>query len=103
MEGFELQVFEGAKNTIQKFKPMIQIEVHPDYLGRSKTRKFLEFLKNENYEIKYFIQGKLDSPMIGTRKDIKKYSVGRLLEMSEDGTLLGNFLVFLENKSRIQN
>lgn len=102
VEGYELQVFEGAKNTIKKFKPMIQIEVHPDYLGKSKTKKFLEFLKNHDYQIKYFIQGELDSPMIGTMKDIKKYSLERLIEMSEEGLLPGNFLLFLENRSRIK-
>jgi len=101
VEGYELQVFEGAKKTIKKFKPMIQIEVHPDYLGKSKTRKFLEFLKSENYEVKYFIKGELDSPMVGTMRDVKKISLGKLIEMSGEENLPGNFLLFLEHKSNI--
>ncbi len=98
VEGYELQVFEGARKTIQQFKPMIQIEVHPDYLGKSKTRKFLQFLKNEDYEVKYFIRGEFDTPMVGTMKDVKNYSLKKLFEMLEENTLPGNFLLFLENK-----
>lgn len=98
VEGYELHVFEGAKNTIKKFKPMIQIEVHPDYMGKLETRNFLEFLENENYEVKYFIRGEFDTPMVGTMKDVKKHSLQKLLKMLDKDTLPGNFLLFLENK-----
>ena len=42
VEGFELKVFEGAKNIIKKFHPMIQFELHLDALGKSKTKKILD-------------------------------------------------------------
>jgi FkbM family methyltransferase len=103
VEGYEMQVFEGAKKTIQKHKPMIQIEVHPDYLGKSKTKRFLQFLENENYDVKYFIRGEFDTPMVGTMNDVKKYSLKKLFQMLDDNTLPGNFLLFLENKFNDSN
>ena len=45
IEGSELRLFEGAVKTIRKYKPMIQIELHPGHLGPENTRKVLEFLK----------------------------------------------------------
>lgn len=100
VEGYELHAFRGAKNTIRKFKPKIQIEIHPDLLGYEKTKQFLEYLMNEDYEIKYYIQGEFDSPLIGTMKDIKNYKIKNLLQMLEENILPGNILLFLENQSR---
>jgi len=42
VEGHELQTLEGAKNTIEKHKPMILIEIHD--FENSEIPKFLESL-----------------------------------------------------------
>ncbi len=100
IEGYELQAFEGAKQTISKFKPAIQIEVHHDFLGPENTRKFLEFLQSENYEIKYFISGNFDTPFVGTMKDVKRYKISQLLDMIDDNSLPGNIMLFLESSKK---
>jgi len=98
VEGYELRAFEGAKQTIKKFKPMIQIEVHPDYLGKNNTRKFLEFLRDEGYDIKYYIRGEFDTPIVASLRDVKKYKFKKVFEMLEEDKLPGNIMLFLENK-----
>jgi len=99
IEGGELNLFEGARNTIRKSKPMIQFEFHPGALSPVDTRSVLEFLKNENYEINSFLIGYLDTPLVGTVKDLKKYKIDDLLVMLENDVLPPNILLFLEQKN----
>jgi FkbM family methyltransferase len=54
VEGFELNVLEGAKNLIQKYKPTIQIEIHCPKLGLNISRKILQIFLDESYEIIFF-------------------------------------------------
>jgi len=96
IEGSELNLFEGAKNIIKNSKPMIQFEFHPGKLGPANTRKVLEYLKSENYEVFSFLIGYLDTPLVGTVRDLKKYSFDQMLSMLDDETLPPNILLFLE-------
>ncbi|MGC9126819.1 MAG: FkbM family methyltransferase, partial [Thermoplasmata archaeon] len=50
VEGFELDVLDGAKNTIMKHRPKIILEVHSKDLFKSCT----EFLKKLDYRIEYY-------------------------------------------------
>ena len=51
IEGYELSALLGAKETLRKFKPLLQVEIHPaeHWLGEDKTRRLLEYLKNPMY------------------------------------------------------
>ena len=98
IEGSELNLFEGAKKTIKKSKPMIQFEFHPGKLGPADTRKVLEYLKNEDYELHSFLIGYLDTPLVGTTRDLKKYSIDDMLVMLDNEILPPNILLFLEVK-----
>ena len=98
IEGSELNLFEGAKNIIKKSKPMIQFEFHPGKLGPADTRKVLEYLKSEDYEIDSFLIGYLDTPLVGTVRDLKKYTINDMLIMLDNDTLPPNILLFLEVK-----
>jgi len=100
IEGSELRLFEGARETIRKFKPMIQMELHPGHLGPDNTRKVLEFLKNEGYEFSTFMIGYLDTPLVGTKRDIKTYKINDLLKMIDEDTHPRNILLFIENKNK---
>ncbi|MEX0598324.1 MAG: FkbM family methyltransferase, partial [Candidatus Paceibacterota bacterium] len=99
VEGYELQIFEGMKNTIKKFKPIIQIEVHKSIMGNDNTRKFFQQLKNDGYDSHYYIPRDIDTPLIGTMKDVKNYNIDKLTEMLEDGTLPSFFILSLRIKS----
>ncbi|MGC9123924.1 MAG: FkbM family methyltransferase [Thermoplasmata archaeon] len=50
VEGFELDVLEGAKKTIMKHRPKIILEVHSKDLFKGCT----EFLKKLDYKIEYY-------------------------------------------------
>ena len=60
IEGHELSVIEGAKKCILKFKPMIQIELHINKLGKSNAEKILKFLKDAGYSKTLFFNAYLD-------------------------------------------
>jgi FkbM family methyltransferase len=98
IEGSELNLFEGARQTIKKSKPMIQFEFHPGKLGPVNTRKVLEYLKSEDYELHSFLIGYLDTPLVGTSRDLKKYSIDDMLIMLDNEILPPNILLFLESK-----
>jgi len=71
VEGYEYNIFQGMENTIKKFKPIIQIEVHKSHMGKEKTKKFFEFFKKNNYQtksidLKLFSSTKLSIFLIGT-------------------------------------
>lgn len=53
VEGKEVEVIKGAKNTIQKSKPKMIIELHPNYLKEaSEGMDFLfSFLERKEYEV----------------------------------------------------
>jgi len=99
IEGSELRLFEGAIQTIKKYKPMIQMELHPGHLGPENTRKLLKLLKNEGYEFSTFMIGYLDTPLVGTRRDIKNYKIDDLLQMIDNDIHPKNILLFIENKN----
>ena len=46
MEGFEFEVFKGAKNTLKKFKPMVLVEI--------EERHTLKYGLNPNDVLKFF-------------------------------------------------
>ncbi|MFP3318445.1 MAG: FkbM family methyltransferase [Thermoplasmata archaeon] len=50
VEGFEKEVLEGAKNTIEKYNPKIILEVH----SRDLMNECIDYLKNFNYNVKYY-------------------------------------------------
>ncbi|MCH7772935.1 MAG: FkbM family methyltransferase [Bacteroidetes bacterium] len=100
IEGSELKLFEGAKETIKKFKPMIQIELHLGHLGPDNTRKLLLYLQGEGYEFSTFMIGYLDTPLVGTKRDIKNYKINDLLKMIDENTHPNNILLFIENHNK---
>lgn len=99
IEGYEDKLFEGAKKTIRKFKPMIQIEIHTAKMGSERTEKLLKYLQSEGYEVENYLFGRLDTPLVSSMKDAKKRSFNQLLDMLSKGTIPHNFLVFLKNQS----
>ena len=100
IEGHELLVLKGARNIIKKYKPMIQFELHSKILGNEHTRELLDFIKDEDYKISYFLIRELDMPMMGTINDLKKdYTINDLLHLLETDNLPPFIQLFLESKN----
>jgi len=100
VEGFENYVYEGVRNSIKKFKPMIHMEIHKMYLGSEKTKKFLNDLKEDGYEVMYYIPREMDFPLVGNMRDVKKFKIDKILEMINNKSLPRIFSLFLENTNK---
>lgn len=98
-EGYEYKILQGMKRTISKFKPLISFELHRNVLGKEKTESILNFLKNQGYEIKYYLPRILDAPIVGNQKMVKNLRINDLLKRLNENVLPGTVLLFLENKN----
>ena len=97
VEGYEYHIFQGMKNTIKQSKPIIQIEIHKSIMGVETTKKLLEELKNEGYELKSYVPREIDTPIIGSMSDVKNYTLSELIELLENGNLPSFFMLNLQN------
>lgn len=100
VEGYEFFIYEGIRNSIRKYRPAMQIEVHAHHLGEKRTREFLKKLKEDGYETEYYIVRQIDIPTVGDMNDVKKVKIDNLLEMLDEKKLPTSFLLFLKNISK---
>ncbi len=100
IEGQEIDVLIGGFRSIQKFKPILLIEVHKRLMGQKKTIDFLQILKNLGYNIKYYIPRELDMPFIGCLNDIHQIDLSELIEKIARNLVPDCFNLFLVNTSR---
>jgi len=100
VEGYELNIYDGIRNSIRKFSPSMQIEVHAQNLGEKRTRELLEKLKEDGYETEYYIVRQIDIPTVGDMNDVKKVKIDNLIEMLDGKKLPTSFLLFLKNISK---
>jgi len=84
VEGYEVHVYQGMKETIKKFKPILYIELHSGFLGLDGMKKFLKMVKDDGYDIKYYIPRWMDTPLVGNESDIKKIRIDELIERLEE-------------------
>jgi len=97
IEGHEVHVFSGGLCTIERFRPILLIEVHKSLIGLKGTVDFLQSLKNLGYNVKYYIPRELDMPFIGSMKDVQEIDVAQLIEKLAEGLLPGCFHLLLVN------
>ena len=86
------------QKTIEKSKPMFQIEIHSTLMGLDNTKKFLKEFQNAGYETKYYIPRDIDLPIIGSMRDVKQYSIDTLIDMLDNGKLSHFFNLCLKFK-----
>ena len=99
LEGYEFEIFQGAKSTLEKFKPMLQIEVHRDYMGLEKSLIFLKNLKSLGYEVEYYIPRGVDLPIVASLTDVKHISIDHIIKNIKDDPQMEYFSILLKNKS----
>jgi len=92
VEGYELHIFKGMQKTIEKFRPVISIELHKRQLGIEGTREFFKMMKKFGYEVESYIPRDLDIPLIGTMKYVKQTTIDELLNSIEKGEV-GSYLM----------
>jgi len=101
VEGYERNIIEGSMNFLEKFKPILMIEVHKMIIGNNRTNELLEKLQKMNYECEYFIPRVFDVPIIGDLNDIKNKSIEELLRINKKYGLPDTFQLVLYHKNNI--
>jgi len=101
VEGYEVNIVEGMHQTLEKFKPLLHMEVHLFLLGISETKKLLQNIQKHGYEILYYIPREMDVPILGTDNDIKIISFENLFHDLESDKLPMNFMLFMKPKKSI--
>ena len=99
-EGYELHIFKGLKKTLEKFKPIISIELHKRQLGIKGTKEFFKLMKELDYEVESYIPRELDIPIIGSMSYVKKPTLDELMEMNENGKVGSYLMLNLVNRSK---
>lgn len=97
-EGFEFKIYQGMRETIKKYKPMLCFEFHKTFLGLEKTLEFLKILQNDGYEIKYYV-AEGNSARFSDMKYVKKISINELTDKIKNDMVPGGFQVFLTNNN----
>jgi FkbM family methyltransferase len=98
VEGYEINIVEGMHKTLDKFKPLLHMEVHLFLLGISETKKLLQNIQKHGYEILYYIPREMDVPFLGSKSDIKTISFEKLFDYLENDQLPMNFMLFMKHK-----
>lgn len=101
-EGYELHIFNGLKNTLLKFRPIISIELHKRQLGIEGTKEFFKLMKELDYEVESYVPRELDIPIIGKMSYVKKPALDDLIEMTEKGKMVSYLMLNLVNRSKVR-
>lgn len=95
VEGFEIKVIDGMNLLLQKFHPIIQIEVHPFIIGKKNLISMISNLKNFDYDEAHILPRELDMPFIGSINDVKKIPLSELIEKISLGNIPNVFQLLL--------
>jgi len=95
VEGHEFKIYKGMQQTIRKYKPILLMELHKYALGIENLKKFLTLIKNDGYELQYYIDRALDEPILAKDEYIEKMNIDELYHRIEKDFLPGNFTLLL--------
>lgn len=101
-EGYELHIFKGLTKTLEKFKPIISIELHRRQLGIEGTKEFFKLMKELDYEVESYVPRELDIPIIGSMSYVKKPTLDDLIKMTEEGKIVSYLMLNLVNQSKVR-
>ncbi len=97
VEGYEYNIFNGMRDSLKKFKPILMIEIHKDIMTIPVTTKFLHEIENHFYEVQYFIPRGLDYPILADEKFIKTFTIKELINKCESNSLPSVFTLLLKH------
>lgn len=101
VEGYELNTIQGSLNTIRKFKPTVQIEIHFPKIGLKKTREIFNFFKEENFEIIFYNKEIYNN--FKKSKPSEKLNLSELIDYLPEHDPKISFKLILEDKKRKSN
>lgn len=97
IEGYEIEAIKGMLGILQKYKPRLIIEIHPQITGGEPIKQFLERLMQLGYETKYVISRTIDHKFFKERKKyVETQSLNKLISDKRVVQGLDGFMIFLE-------
>jgi FkbM family methyltransferase len=63
IEGHELAVLNGMRQTIEKYSPRLFIELHPHLVGPDAMRRYLREMKSLGYALEWVLDQERDAPL----------------------------------------
>ena len=97
VEGYEKNVLDGLKQTLQQSKPIIHIEVHVNIMGKENTLSMFQNLKDLGYDVTAYVPREIDTPIIGTMKDVRNYNMDKIMKMIQNNENPSFLMLTLEN------
>ena len=98
LEGYEIEVIRGMKSTIEKYRPRLLIELHPQVVGAQAMVTFLKQLKALGYELEWVLDNERDLPIRWRFLQIEKISLEELLNDTRIIRDTRTLMVLLSNK-----
>jgi FkbM family methyltransferase len=80
LEGYEIVVIEGMKQTLRKYGPLLLIELHPLLVGTQAMEKYLRTLEALGYGIEWMIEQERDMPLRWRFLKMEKPSIRDLMK-----------------------
>jgi len=99
VEGYEWNVIRGGWDTIMKFKPTLQIEIHHKRLGSAITKKLLTQLKEEGYHVIFHDIGG-DEGTFFKRSTLQSLNIDDFLQMNMIKEHQRSFKLILKNNKK---
>ena len=87
VEGHEVNIFRGWKETLRRYRPMVFVEFH-GAIGRHATIDLLKSLGQEGYGRAIHVHRIVNEPLIARTEDIHETTVSEMLERFRAGQLL---------------
>lgn len=96
VEGYELKIYKGMKETIRKYKPILLMELHKSVIGVEDVKKFLTEIKNDGYKLQHYIDRAIDEPTLAKDDYIENINFDNLFQRLERNFAPGDFtLLFI--------
>jgi FkbM family methyltransferase len=63
VEGYEIQILSGMRDTLRRYGPRLLIELHPDLVSREAMQGYLRTLQNFGYAPEWALEQERDYPI----------------------------------------
>lgn len=100
VEGHELAIYSGGREAIRRMKPYLLIEIHKRLLGKDDTLNLLLQMKEDGYDVDYFIPREVDFGWLASKHHVERLSICEVIERVRDRRAQDCFHLFLANKQR---
>jgi FkbM family methyltransferase len=87
IEGYEFKAIQGARETLQRWKPALLIEIHSALMGEKMTVELLEVLRSLGYDVISLVPRGWDYPMLSQQKRVVHPSIGDVINQVRGGKM----------------